>query len=130
MLNNKNYRIFYFYIIRSKPDKSFSEIHVRARAHTDFKLKLINRFSREKMDNLVKYSFLYIDGTNQPLIYKDKPWLTDPFEIGLDMIEVDYGVIHEHKDRGQVYAVPLQHTDIIKFFEENIPEWVEIRKRM
>ena len=71
------------------------------------------------------YSFL-----NEERICYKKDWLTSPFEIGQDMLQEEMGIeFHYYWDQLYV-AVPITKTDIIKFFDDNVPNWVITVKRI
>ena len=123
MKNCKSYKIFKF-----KPlGKTRKEIVKKNNYIAYYKVNLIDKFSKENFEELGKYFFS--KSKKDKLVYH-KPWLMGTFEIGLDMINEEYGVLFEYHWDYLYIAVPLKYEQIVNWFDENKPDWVTTVKRI
>lgn len=79
--------------------------------HSEFKKDLINKFCSVSFNTL---AITYID----PKIKYKKPWIFGPFDIGLDMLEEEVGLVMEFHWMYVYYKIPRDNVELIKFFEE------------
>lgn len=137
MENCKDYKIYKFDYSFHKSKKK-EEIRNKLRwdrclEMSQFKVKLIDTYSPENFLDLHRYTSLatllkleqaeYISPNNKPMLF-------DSYEIGLDMIQTLYGVRLESHWMNQYYIVPIKHTDVIEWFDTNVPEWVTTVNRL
>jgi hypothetical protein len=126
MTNCKNYTIYkFFFATKMNTEAGRKENWKRAQEYTDFKLKLINNFSPENFDELVKYTFFSEGVLKKPRIPYKKNWLLSQFDIGMDMVKEKYGCKFECHWGSDYMAIPKIETELIKFFENNKPDWVK-----
>lgn len=127
MKNCKNFKIYKFKFAHpsGSSTRANKERWKRAEDLTSFQIKLIDEFCSLSFKDLRIYSFL-----NEERICYKKDWLISPFEIGQDMLQEEMGIeFHYYWDQLYV-AVPITKTDIIKFFDDNVPNWVTTVKRI
>ncbi len=111
----------------------------------DFKKAFINRFCSENYEQLFKYSFMnkYLNENPPvnplptfqlkivPFVQYEKYWFHHEHEIGLDMLEKEYGIVQGMFRSCSWYLwVPKQHTEMIEWVEKNKPDFVTIKKRI
>ena len=79
--------------------------------HSEFKKDLIDKFCSVDFTTL---AVSYFDSKNR---YK-KPWIFGPFDIGLDMLEEEVGLVMEFHWMYVYYKIPRENVELIKFFED------------
>lgn len=123
MKNCKNFKIYKFgyNYPKGRGTKSHRIRWERAEDLSQFKIKLFNKYCSLNFQELCNKSMSGV---------RYKGYLTSPFDRGSDMLQDEHG-LHFGNYWDQLYiAVPITKTDIIDFFDNNIPSWVTTVKKI
>lgn len=112
MKNCKNYKIYKFnYAISGNTDYMNRKRWIRANELTDFKIKLIDKFSCMSYQEWVSNHFLR------------------SFEKSFEYFE-SIGFQIETQWSSLYMGVPKDRTDIIEFIDNNSPNWTKVVKKI
>jgi hypothetical protein len=112
--------------------KLLKQRYARINEFLPFKRNLIDKFCSEKFEDLVKYTLFAKHLNIEPKKYESSNGLPlfNDYEIGFDMLYKEYGLVIEYQWSYTYYGVPLVHTEMVKFFDENVPKWVKTVKKI
>lgn len=116
MLENSKYKILRFdifaQITKSKNEEKLNKLRYQyAHEFTQFKIKLIDEFCSvtfkgiELLYETKRYSKSHIFGT---------------FDIGLDMIKEESGLLQENHWMYVYYKIPIENKKMIDFFDKQV----------
>jgi len=95
---------------KSKDEQKMRELRWKyAGEYTDFMIRLLNRFCSL---NFTELGELYFSPANS---YK-KSWIFGPYDIGMDMLEEELGLIREHQWMYVYFKIPRENVDMVEFF--------------
>lgn len=138
--SGKKYRDFKIYALQSYND-NLKLARIQAEEALEFKIKLVDEKSgttNEEINKTYTYWSPHINGGIPQVIYKENDeywgdiWKTKySWEIGMDMICDKFGMFTMfYEQKGDIFAIPLDQTELIKFFDENTPPFTKIIKRI
>ena len=120
-LSNKEYKIFrfdvYAQITKSKDEDALLKLRWKyANEFTEFQVELINKFCSETWDALNR-KYTMIDPVTKTFPKYKKSWIMGSFDIGMDMVAEETGLLMEHHWMYVYFKVPIANKEMIEFFE-------------